>query len=75
MKLIVVTAPGAKIKIEHEQSPYCPSDQAFFLPDKMSPFEWARTIAQADKDRNEWIRRYENMYQGLKYWRNRALEK
>jgi hypothetical protein len=75
MELVIIKAPNVgDIKIRQEISFLAPKDYIYFVPQGMSFETWGRTLAQAEREKNEWIRRYENMYQGLKYWREKAQE-
>jgi len=75
MKLTIVKAPGVEIELEQVTEVFCPRGYVYFMPDKMSFETFGRTIRDAEREKNEWIRRYENVLQGLKYWREKALEK
>lgn len=75
MKLTLVKAPGVTLEIEQVTEVCCPSGYIYFIPDKTEFGQFARSLHQAEKEKNEWVRRYEKMYQGLKYWRGKALEK
>jgi hypothetical protein len=74
MTLVVVHPPCAEIDIVKEASFYCAKDTCYFVPQEMGLLKWAKSTYQFEKERNEWIRKYENVLNGLKYWRNKALE-
>lgn len=74
MKLTVVHAPGVDIEIVKEQSIFAPRDYVYLVPDKANFGEWARTMFSIEKEKNEWIRKYENVLSGLNYWKNKYLE-
>ena len=70
----LIHAYSDEVEVKKESTAYAPNGYVYLMPDKADRFEWARTIYEADKEKNEWIRRYENAMQGLKYWREKALE-
>ena len=53
----------------------CPPDYLYIFPDKEDTdfLTMARTMLAFETERNDWIRKYDNVYQGLKYWRDKAL--
>lgn len=57
-----------------EPSRYCPNDKMYLVPKNESFLQFSKTLYAIEKDRSEWIRRYDNVLNGLKYWRCRALE-
>lgn len=75
MKLTVVHAPDIDFEISHESSIFAPRDCVYLVPDKIDFGYFVRSMYELEKERNEWIRRYENVLTGLKYWRSKALEK
>ena len=78
MKLFVVTSPlnFDKIQVEKVSTIYCPNDAVYYYPENGLDFiQHARMVYQAEKEKADWIRAYENAMQGLKYWKSIAEEK
>ena len=73
-KLTLMYAPCNEIEVVHEPSIYAPNDYLYIVPDNTSGLMMARTIYQAEKEKNEWIRKYDRLLNGLNYWKNKALE-
>jgi len=54
----------------------CPNDNAYFMP-KYGENTFLNVICgiwQAEKQMNDWIRRYDNAMKGLRYWEAKAKE-
>lgn len=75
MKITVVKAPGVEIEVVQEVSIHAPRDSVYFVPSDMDFITFGITIREVERQRNEWIRKYDNLYNGLKYWRDKALTK
>jgi len=75
VKFYIVSSPSVDIEVVKEKSVYCPTHNAYFFPEKGSFIELGRQMYQAEKERAEWIRKYENVLEGLQYWKGKALEK
>jgi hypothetical protein len=75
-KLTLLHHPADEIEIVREQSIWCPLSYAYFVPDKETDLlQFARTVYAAEKEKMDWIRKYDNVLAGLNYWRNKAQEK
>lgn len=74
-RLTLVHAFSDEIEITKEPSPYAAKGYAYLVPDKANFIEIAKDRSAIEKDRNEWIRKYQNVLDGLAYWKNRALER
>lgn len=61
-------------EIKMEPSAYCPKTHFYMVPDNENFLQMAKTMYQFEKERNEWIRKYDRVLKGLKYWRNQALD-
>lgn len=55
-----------------EPSAYCPSTHCYLVPEQTNFLQMAKTMYQFEKERNEWIRKYDNVLRGLRYWKDRA---
>lgn len=74
-KFIIVKSHSNEVDLEIESSAYCEPGRVYFMQDKNRPIlEHLKTLYQSEKEKNEWIRRYENVLNGLKYWREKALQ-
>lgn len=71
----IIHSFSSKPRCELEPSMYCPEGKLFIIPHEDSMLEHGRSLYQAEKEKADWIRRYENVIQGLKYWREKALDK
>lgn len=74
MKLTVITAPDIEVEIAHETSVYAPRSHCYLVPDNKNFLEWAKSMYLFETEKNEWIRKYENVLEGLKYWKGKAEE-
>lgn len=74
-KIICVHAPDIKIIAVTEPSIYVKPGTAYIVNDLSNPLEYARHLYQAEKDVNNWIRKYEKLYKGLQYWKAKAESK
>lgn len=78
MKIKVVHAPNIKIlEIQTVCSIYAPNDYVYVTFDK-EEYEnfpnFLKDLHKAEKEKNEWIRKYENVLNGLNYWKGKANE-
>lgn len=73
-KFTIVHAYSDDVQIKKEASQYAAKGYCYLVPSQENIIQMARTVNQADKDRSEWIRKYENVLRGLRYWQNRAHE-
>lgn len=74
MKLIIIHAPGVEIDIQKESSIYAPRDSIYLMPNQDSFEHFVKSMYQLEKEKNEWIRSYDNVLRGLRYWKSKALE-
>lgn len=74
-ELNIIHACNLKVKSNTLHSIFAPNDYIYVLPNESDFFKFGKTIYQAEKERSEWIRKYENVLQGLNYWKQRALNK
>lgn len=73
-KFYLITSFSNEVEVEVQRSAYCPKGQIYFMPDRNRPIlNHLKSLYEAEKERNEWIRRYENVLNGLHYWRQLAL--
>jgi len=76
MKLHIIKSTDApEIEVIQETSVYAPPQTMYLLPENITFLKWSRNLYTLEKEKNEWIRSYENVLQGLNYWRNKANEK
>ncbi len=73
MKITLVKCPNTNLEVIQESSVFCAKDYVYFIPENDSFVKFARNMYDAEKEKNEWIRRYEKCLQGLNYWKERAL--
>lgn len=78
-KLVIVHAMNVQPEFRIQHSIHAPKGTIYILPDQdpMEPslVNYMRSVREAEKQMNEWIRKYDNVLQGLKYWKSKALEK
>lgn len=72
-QLTLIHAYSDEVEIKTVPDRNAANGYIYLMPERDSIIQWARTVYQADKDRNEWIRRYDNLLKGLNYWKDRAL--
>lgn len=75
--LTLIHACDIDPKLEIVPSVYAPPGNVYLMPNPPSQDAFRghlKTIYQAEKEKAEWIRKYENAINGLNYWRERALE-
>lgn len=73
--ITIVHSVADEIEVNLEKCVYVPNHYLYIVPPMNSLLQMAKTIYQAEKERSEWIRRYENALQGLNYWKDKALTK
>lgn len=71
--ITVVHAANIEAEIKTESTVYAPKDMVYIMPAGGSFIKMARNMYEIEKERSDWIRKYENVLQGLSYWRERAL--
>lgn len=74
-RLTIFHALNVDPEIKFEPCAYAPNDTVYFTLDKNSPLSYMRSLYSAEKERNEWIRKYDNLLNGLNYWKDKALSK
>ena len=73
--ITIIHGPKVTPIVNVEQSIFCPTENLYLMgPNDPDLLTFFRTIYAAEKDRSEWIRKYQNVLNGLNYWKNRALE-
>jgi hypothetical protein len=75
MNLYVIHSVDVDVDIRKERSVYAPRQTVYLVPDHHTFTAHLSTIYEIEKDRNNWIRSYQNILNGLNYWRSRALSK
>lgn len=72
----IIHAYNIRPEVHVEASVYAPNDYIYVLPNREDTFlQVAKTYAQFERERNEWMHKYNNLLNGLNYWKNKALEK
>ena len=75
-RFYLITSLQDNCEVEVQKSPFCPTGSVYLMTDKTRPFlEHVITTYQAEKEKSEWIRRYDNVLQGLNYWKSVAAGK
>ena len=74
MKVHVVHSFDTSPEFELVPSAFVPSKTVYFMTEP-NQVNHLKSLYQAEKERNEWIRKYENALNGLNYWRGKAMEK
>lgn len=73
-KFILVTSYSDDCDVEIVKDRYCPRGSVYIMPDKTKPLlDHLKSLYQAEKERSEWIRKYQNVLDGLNYWKQKAL--
>lgn len=71
-KLTIVTSYADELEIVVVKDRNCPVGCVYFMPDQSKPvLEHLKSIYQAEKEMNKWIRKYDNVLNGLNYWKNK----
>ena len=73
-QVTIVHAYDTEVELHLEPSPYAPSGTIYFVSPQEDFLKYARTLYDAEKDRSEWIRKYQNVLNGLNYWKSKAME-
>lgn len=73
-KFIVITAPGIDVQVDKQISIYCNRENAYIMPDQTNFELEIVNWRKFEKERNDWIRKYDNLLKGLQYWKEKALE-
>lgn len=74
VKITLIHAFNVDPEIELQATQYAPPDTVYILTDKQTPDVWAKSVYQAEKERNDWIRKYDNLLKGIRYWESKAKE-
>lgn len=74
MKITVVSAPDTPVQVAIETSIYAPTGSIYLVPDNETFGTFVKTMYALEKERNEWIRRYDNAMKGLRFWESKAKE-
>jgi hypothetical protein len=73
-KFYLITSFQDECEVEIQKSAYCPRGEIYLVNDKSRPIlEHVRLLYQAEKEKNDWIRAYDNAIQGLNYWKAKAM--
>lgn len=73
-KFTIVISPSNEVEVDIQKSVYCPIGSVYVMPDKDRPLlTHLKTVYEAEKERSEWIRRYDNVLNGLNYWKQKAI--
>lgn len=70
----IIHASNCEIEIITEASIYAPKDTVYIVPEKDSFIKMAATLYATEKEKNEWIRKYDNVLKGLRYWQAKAKD-
>lgn len=72
-KLYLVTSFADECEIEVVKDAFCEKGRCYLMSDKSRPIiEHLKTVYETEKQMNEWIRKYDNAMNGLRYWKERA---
>lgn len=74
-KVTLMYAPCNEIEVIHEKSIYAPNNYLYIVPDNTTGLQMARSLYYSEKEKNDWIRKYDRLLKGLNYWKARAEEK
>lgn len=74
-KFTIIHPYEAQVEIIAAPDRNCPADYAYLLQEQDNFLQMIRTMYIAEKETNEWIRKYENVLKGLAYWKDKALTK
>lgn len=74
-KINIIHSYATQLDVSVTPTRYAPNDRVYFLPDNKTFLQFGRDMHKAEKEKNEWIRKYDRLLQGLNYWKNKALEK
>lgn len=74
--ITVLHHPADNVTIKKEPTIYATQGYVYIMLDPNQDFlKMARMLYEAEKDTAEWIRRYQNVLNGLEYWKDKALSK
>ena len=75
-KFVIIHPYCHEVEVETIPDKWCPNNNVYLMTDLTNEnfLSLIAGIHEVEKDRNEWIRKYENVLQGLNYWRNKANE-
>jgi len=75
-KFILITSIQDECEIEIQKDKFCPPGYVYLATDISRPvLEHIKSLNKAEKEKNDWIRKYENVLQGLNYWKEKALQR
>lgn len=74
-KITIIHAPTTTVDIIKEVSIYAPNNYAYFISDNKDFLNFVKSNYDSEKEVSDWIRKYDNVLQGLKYWKDKALSK
>lgn len=74
-KIRLVHNPRTTFEVVKEATIYAPLEMVYIMTDNSSFLTLAKNLYNAEKEKNEWIRAYQNVLNGLNYWKDRALTK
>lgn len=76
MVFTLIHPPNVEPILNVEKSVYCSPQHLYLMPENGPDLPtMCRSVYAAEKDRSEWIRKYQNVLDGLNYWKERALSK
>lgn len=70
----LIHAYNVKPNINIEASAYCQDNMAYFMAEKDSFVQLARDMYQVEKEKAEWIRKYDHLLKGVRYWQAKCKE-
>lgn len=71
---IICSCDLANSEVVLEPSIFAPESTIYVMPEKGSMIEHGRALYQAEKEANEWRRKYHRLLDGLNYWKWKAQE-
>lgn len=74
VKVYVIHSPNVEVEVEKQVTCYAPPNSIYFLT-QPNDLNHLKTLFSIEKEKNEWIRKYDNLLNGLRYWQARALSK
>lgn len=75
VKYTILKPFGLEICIDQYDSPYCKDNTFYMMPADVNSSLYMDTIEKIKQDRDSYKDRYDNVLKGLKYWKEKALEK
>jgi hypothetical protein len=70
-KLQIIHATNIELEIDVCSTVYAPKDYYYLIPKDMDAQTFFRTIYDTEKEKNEWIRKYNNLLKGINFFKNR----